>query len=129
MNFEEELPANIEIRSHLNLINTQLLVIEGDLEFIKEILIQLNPNRTSSLQIVVATKRTRIRGKLWKDWSFKWSSIIHSNVGGVSSSTWMLGIRFKDECNINPQDIGLSKGLSRSSKDIVKHNNLGIAPT
>lgn len=115
---------------HCNLLKTPRLagnnvcILEGSLDFVRGMVQTLDLEVIKDVTIMIITPRTRIRGKMWKRLDLKWSIIKHQEVGGVTTSSWLLG---HTNVLVAPQvrECCPSWGLKRRLKDIIKHDGLG----
>ena len=113
--------------------NCDWIVLQGSACFIEEALSQVLAARRSSARVMCLVPSQRLRHKaLLTKTLKKWYRIKHSDIGGVSSSQWLIGVSFVPQasCQSLPGKEWIRQlstfGLARKFKDILKGTGGGI---
>ena len=123
------LPPTVQVVNHIHLHKYDSIIINGSKAFIKAVLDKDQAISVPELNVVIVTARTRMRGALWKQWNIRWSIVKHSELGGISTSEWMIGIRHLQSTNKQYDPTKASFSLRRMLKDILKHDMVGTHVT
>lgn len=103
------------------------IILQGAARFAEEALSQVMSARTKSARVMCLLPSQRLRKRSFlKETLKKWYRIKHSDIGGVSSSQWLIGISYVSHagCQTLPEKGWLERlstfGLARRFKDILK---------